>query len=63
MRTVTLLAGAYHVDNYRSEAYVDMKRERDAAIRGEPLKSRWASRPVSIAPLLQPLSVFLQSED
>jgi pimeloyl-ACP methyl ester carboxylesterase len=48
VRTVTLLAGAYHVDNYRSEAYADMKRELDAAIRGETLKSRWASRPVSV---------------
>jgi pimeloyl-ACP methyl ester carboxylesterase len=48
VRTVTLLAGAYHVDNYRSEAYVDMKRELDAVIRGEKLNSRWASRPVSV---------------
>ncbi|MCA1563945.1 MAG: alpha/beta hydrolase [Acidobacteria bacterium] len=48
VRTVTLLAGAYHVDNYRPEAYVDMKRELDAVIRGEKLKSRWASRPVSV---------------
>jgi pimeloyl-ACP methyl ester carboxylesterase len=48
VRTVTMLAGAYHVDNYRPEAYGDMKRELDAVIRGEPLKSRWASRPVSV---------------
>jgi pimeloyl-ACP methyl ester carboxylesterase len=48
VRTVTLLAGAYHVDNYRPEAYVDMKRELDAVISGEKLKSRWASRPVSV---------------
>jgi pimeloyl-ACP methyl ester carboxylesterase len=48
VRTVTLLAGAYHVDNYRLEAYADMKRELAAVISGEPLKSRWASRPVSV---------------
>jgi hypothetical protein len=45
---VTLLAGAHHVDNYRSEAYVERKRELDAIIRGEKLKSRWASRPASV---------------
>jgi len=48
VRTTTLLAGAYHVDNYRPEAYADMKRELDAVIAGETLKSRWASRPVSV---------------
>jgi len=48
VRTVTMLAGAYHVDNYRPEAYADMKRELDAVIRGETLKSRWASSPVSV---------------
>ncbi len=48
IRTVTMLAGAYHVDNYRPEAYADMKRELDEVIGGENLKSRWASRPVSV---------------
>jgi pimeloyl-ACP methyl ester carboxylesterase len=48
IRTVTMLAGAYHVDNYRPKAYADMKQELDAVIRGENLKSRWASRPVSV---------------
>jgi pimeloyl-ACP methyl ester carboxylesterase len=48
VRTVTMLAGAYHVDNYRPEAYADMKRELDAVIRGENPKSRWAPRPVSV---------------
>jgi pimeloyl-ACP methyl ester carboxylesterase len=48
VRTVTLLAGAYHVDNYRSEAYEDMARELDAVIRGENLTSRWASRPARL---------------
>jgi pimeloyl-ACP methyl ester carboxylesterase len=48
VRTVTMLAGAYHVDNYRPEAYADMKRELDAVIRGEKPESRWASRPVSV---------------
>ena len=48
IRTVTMLAGAYHVDNYRPEAYADMKEELDAVIGGENLKSRWASRPVSV---------------
>jgi len=48
VRTVTLLAGAYHVDNYRPEAFKDMKSELDAVIRGENLTSRWASRPVSV---------------
>jgi pimeloyl-ACP methyl ester carboxylesterase len=40
-----MLAGAYHVDNYRPEAYAEMKRELDAVISGEMVKSRWASRP------------------
>ena len=48
VRTVTLLAGAYHVDNYRPDAYVEMRRELDAVIRGEQPASRWASRPVSV---------------
>jgi pimeloyl-ACP methyl ester carboxylesterase len=48
VRTVTMLAGAYHVDNYRPEAYADMKRELDAVIRGEKPESRWAPRPVSV---------------
>jgi pimeloyl-ACP methyl ester carboxylesterase len=48
VRTVTLLAGAYHVDNYRPEAYEAMKLELDAVIRGENPNSRWASRPVSV---------------
>lgn len=48
IRTVTLLAGAYHVDNYRPEAYEDMTRELDAVIRGEDRRSRWASRPASV---------------
>jgi pimeloyl-ACP methyl ester carboxylesterase len=48
VRTATLLAGAYHVDNYRPEAYADMKRELDAVISGEKLESRWSSRPASV---------------
>ena len=48
VRTVTLLAGAYHVDNYRREAHEDLKRELDAVIRGEDSTSRWASMPVSV---------------
>jgi pimeloyl-ACP methyl ester carboxylesterase len=48
VRTVTMLAGAYHVDNYRPEAYRDMTRELDAVIRGELPNSRWAPRPVSV---------------
>jgi pimeloyl-ACP methyl ester carboxylesterase len=48
IRTVTMLAGAYHVDNYRPEAYADMKQELDAVIGGGNLKSRWASTPVSV---------------
>jgi pimeloyl-ACP methyl ester carboxylesterase len=46
--TATLLAGAYHVDNYRAEAYEGMRRELDAVIRGENTTSRWASRPVTL---------------
>ena len=46
--TVTMLAGAYHVDNYRPQAYQDMKRELDAVIRGDNITSRWASRPVTV---------------
>ena len=48
VRTVTLLAGAYHVANYRPDAYEDMKRELDAVIRGEKVTSRWASKPVTV---------------
>jgi pimeloyl-ACP methyl ester carboxylesterase len=48
VRTATLMAGAFHVDNYRPEAYADMKRELDAVIRGENPKSRWASTPASV---------------
>jgi pimeloyl-ACP methyl ester carboxylesterase len=48
VRTVTMLAGAYHVDNYRPEAYENMKRELDAVIRGENVTSRWASKPVTV---------------
>lgn len=48
VRTVTMLAGAYHVDNYRPAAYADMTRELDAVIRGDAVKSRWASRPLSV---------------
>jgi pimeloyl-ACP methyl ester carboxylesterase len=48
VKTVTMLAGAYHVDNYRPEAYAAMKRELDAVIRGEDPASRWASRPVPV---------------
>jgi pimeloyl-ACP methyl ester carboxylesterase len=48
IRTVTMLAGAYHVDNYRPEAYAEMRQELAAVIRGEKLESRWASRPVSV---------------
>lgn len=48
VRTVTMLAGAYHVDNYRPEAYGEMTRELDAVIRGENTTSRWASRPVPV---------------
>jgi pimeloyl-ACP methyl ester carboxylesterase len=48
VRTVTMLAGAYHVDNYRPESYAAMKRELDLVISGENVKSRWSSRPVSV---------------
>lgn len=48
VRTATLLAGAYHVDNYRTEAYEDMRRELDAVIRGENVTSRWASKPTTV---------------
>ena len=58
VRTVTMLAGAYHVDNYQPEAYKNMILELDAVIRGENLTSRWASRPVSV---LQKLRHTLRS--
>ena len=48
VRTVAMLAGAYHVDNYQPEAHASLKGELDALIRGEKLESRLASRPVSV---------------
>jgi pimeloyl-ACP methyl ester carboxylesterase len=48
VRTATLLAGAYHVDNYQPDGYASIKRELDALIRGEKLESRLSSRPVPV---------------
>ena len=48
VRTATLLAGAYHVDNYTPDGYAAIKRELDALIRGEKLESRLSSRPVPV---------------
>ena len=48
VRTATLLAGAYHVDNYQPDGYAAIKRELDALIRGEKLESRLSSRPVPV---------------
>jgi pimeloyl-ACP methyl ester carboxylesterase len=48
VRTATLLAGAYHVDNYRPAAYADLKRELEALIRGDTIESRLASKPVGV---------------
>jgi pimeloyl-ACP methyl ester carboxylesterase len=44
VRTATLLAGAYHVDNYQPEAYTAMRQELDQVIQGANATSRWASR-------------------
>jgi pimeloyl-ACP methyl ester carboxylesterase len=41
VKTVTLLAGLYHVDNYRREAYADLKRELETLIRGDNSKAGW----------------------
>jgi pimeloyl-ACP methyl ester carboxylesterase len=48
VKTVTLLAGAYHVDNYQPDAYAGMKRELEALIRGDKIESRLASTPISV---------------
>lgn len=48
VRTATLLAGAYHVDNYQTEAYTAMRRELNQVIQGENPTSRWASRPPAV---------------
>lgn len=48
VKTATLLAGAYHVDNYRPEAYAGMKRELESLIRGETIESRLASVPMPV---------------
>lgn len=53
VRTATLLAGAYHVDNYRPEAFADLRRELETLIRGEKIESRLSSRPVSTLKKLQ----------
>lgn len=51
--TATLLAGLYHVDNYRPAAFADLKRELAAVQRGEMPGSRLASRPPSVLKKLQ----------
>ena len=48
VKTATLLAGAYHVDNYHPEAYAGMKHELETLIRGGKVESRLASRPISV---------------
>ena len=48
IKTATLLAGAYHVDNYRPDAYADMKRELETLIRGDKIESRLASAPLPV---------------
>jgi pimeloyl-ACP methyl ester carboxylesterase len=53
VRTATLLAGLYHVDNYRPEAYAGLKRELERLLRGEKFESRLASRPISVLKKLQ----------
>jgi pimeloyl-ACP methyl ester carboxylesterase len=53
VRTATLLAGPYHVDNYRPAAYADLRRELEALIRGERIESRLASKPVPVLKKLQ----------
>lgn len=45
VRTAMLLAGAYHIDNYRPEASAAMTQELDALIRGETIESRLSTRP------------------
>jgi pimeloyl-ACP methyl ester carboxylesterase len=45
VKTATLLAGAYHVDNYRPEAFAEMKAELEAVIRGERSESRLTAIP------------------
>jgi 3-oxoadipate enol-lactonase / 4-carboxymuconolactone decarboxylase len=55
VRTVTMMAGAYHFDNYQPEAYAEMKRELDGVIRGEIQQSRWSSRPVTVLKKLREL--------
>jgi pimeloyl-ACP methyl ester carboxylesterase len=48
VKTATLLGAAYHVDNYRPEAYANMKRDLEAQLRGEARESRLASTPMSV---------------
>lgn len=52
IRTATLLAGTYHVDTHRPQAYAAMKLELDRLLRGEKFESRWAVTPL---PVLQKL--------
>lgn len=53
IRTATLLAGAYHVDNYQPDAFAAMQRELDALIRGETIESRLANRPMAVVKKLR----------
>jgi pimeloyl-ACP methyl ester carboxylesterase len=46
--TATLLAGAYHIDNYQPKALADLRRELDALIEGKKIDSRLASRPLPV---------------
>jgi pimeloyl-ACP methyl ester carboxylesterase len=48
VKTATLLAGAYHVDNYQPQAYADLKRELERLLRGDKFESRLASRPIPV---------------
>jgi pimeloyl-ACP methyl ester carboxylesterase len=46
--TATLLAGAYHIDNYRPKALADLRRELDALVEGKRIESRLASMPLPV---------------
>jgi pimeloyl-ACP methyl ester carboxylesterase len=48
VKTATLLAGLYHVDNYRPEAYKEMTSDLERLIGGERFEHRLSSRPMSV---------------
>jgi pimeloyl-ACP methyl ester carboxylesterase len=53
VKTATLMACGFHIDHYRPEGFVKMRRDLEALLRGEVIESRLSSRPLSVVRKLQ----------